>query len=319
MQASNTEIQDPKSVPHSTTNGSPNITLNVDPGPSGPQDSESVSHSTTNGSLPNAASTPSPASGPPRLKKIVPWKGRNIKILLPWDNERGQKGRAPTPMTKKDVEAKMKEWEDLGYDTSGFNLGEGENVTGDAAQGQSCALWPPVQDMDEERQQRLFRVRIPDLTPRIDHGPPGPVKKDSRAVYTDNLEALSREYRESPAKFLQLAEDMLLLFQEDGTDGATVIKAHKIQSLHIGFYTIETAFKHHSIENPNLKRLAQAFETIMIIKHQMNKSQKSVVVDGAQANAVRRLLRAIKKCLARVVAVSISIVCQSKTDRLTCR
>jgi hypothetical protein len=111
---------------------------------------------------PNVATTPSPAPGPPRLKKKVPWKGKNIMVLLPWDDERGQKGKAPTPMTEKDVEAKLKEWEDLGYDTSGFNLGEDENVSGDADKGQSCALWPQAQDMNEERQQRSFRVSIPD-------------------------------------------------------------------------------------------------------------------------------------------------------------
>ncbi|TVY41111.1 hypothetical protein LSUB1_G002395 [Lachnellula subtilissima] len=60
-------------------------------------------------------------------------------------------------MTEKDVEAKLKEWEDQGYDTAGFNLGEGENK-----KGQSCALWPQIEDVHEERQQRSFRVSIPD-------------------------------------------------------------------------------------------------------------------------------------------------------------
>ncbi|TVY50717.1 hypothetical protein LCER1_G009168 [Lachnellula cervina] len=109
--------------------------------------------------IPNVASTPSPAPAPPRLKKKVPWKGKNIMVLLPRDDERGN---APTPMTEKDVEAKLKEWEDQGYDTSGFNLGQGENVSGYAEKGQSCALWPQIEDVREERQQRSFRVSIPD-------------------------------------------------------------------------------------------------------------------------------------------------------------
>jgi hypothetical protein len=108
------------------------------------------------------APAPSPAPGPPRLKKKVPWKGKNIMVLLPWDDERGQKGKAPTPMTEKDVEAMLAKWEEQGYDTKGFNLGHTENTSGDADKGQSCSVWPQAQDLIEERQERSFRVSIPD-------------------------------------------------------------------------------------------------------------------------------------------------------------
>lgn len=108
------------------------------------------------------APVPSPAPAPPRLKKKVPWKGKNILVLLPWDDERGQKGKAPTPLTEKDVQNNLDEWERQGYDTSGFNLGEEDNVSGDAYKGQSCGVWPQVEDMVEERQQQDFRVSIPD-------------------------------------------------------------------------------------------------------------------------------------------------------------
>ncbi|TVY67395.1 hypothetical protein LSUE1_G009617 [Lachnellula suecica] len=108
------------------------------------------------------APAPSPAPGPPRLKKKVPWKGKNIMVLLPWDDERGEKGKAPTPMTEKDVEAMLEQWEQQGYNTSGFNLGEDENVSGDADKGQSCSVWPQMLDIQEERQHRSFRVNIPD-------------------------------------------------------------------------------------------------------------------------------------------------------------
>lgn len=108
------------------------------------------------------APAPSPAPGPPRLKKKVPWKGKNIMVLLPWDDERGQKGKAPTPMSEKDVEAMLKEWEQLGYDTTGFNLGQSHNVDDEGGEGQSRSPWPQAVDMNQERQQRSFRVSIPD-------------------------------------------------------------------------------------------------------------------------------------------------------------
>ena len=112
------------------------------------------------------APAPSPAPGPPRLKKKVPWKGKNIMVLLPWDDERGQKGKAPTPMTDEDVEAMLKEWEQLGYDTTGFNLTYSLKGNKDS-EGQSRSPWPQAVDINEERQQRSFRVSIPDRTGKL--------------------------------------------------------------------------------------------------------------------------------------------------------
>jgi hypothetical protein len=106
--------------------------------------------------------TTSPSPGPSRFRKKVPWNGKNITVLLPWDDERGQKGKAPTPMTEKDVETMLTRWEDAGYDTSGFNLGQSEIVDGEASQGQSRSVWPLAADVDRSRQERSFRVSIPD-------------------------------------------------------------------------------------------------------------------------------------------------------------
>ena len=83
-------------------------------------------------------------------------------VLLPWDDERGQKGKAPTPMTDKDVEAMLKEWEQLGYDTEGFNLGQTHGIDDEGGEGQSRSLWPKAVDVNHEREQRSFRVSIPD-------------------------------------------------------------------------------------------------------------------------------------------------------------
>lgn len=103
----------------------------------------------------------SPAPGPPRLKKKVPWKGKNIMVLLPWDDERGQKSKAPTPLSDKDMEIILAEWEQQGYNTTGFNLGH-EIVDEEAGQGQSRSIWPQANVVEQEWQQREFRVSIPD-------------------------------------------------------------------------------------------------------------------------------------------------------------
>lgn len=109
--------------------------------------------------LPNP--TPSPTTPlHPRLKKKVPWKGKNILVLLPWDEDRGKRGGAPKPMTPKDVAGMLKDWEELGYDTSGFNLGSDDG--GEGGPGQSRNGWPLITDVEAERNQKNFKVSIPD-------------------------------------------------------------------------------------------------------------------------------------------------------------
>ncbi|KUJ08260.1 uncharacterized protein LY89DRAFT_600285 [Mollisia scopiformis] len=105
---------------------------------------------------------PNPMPTPPRQKKKVPWKGKSILVLLPWDDHRGQKGMAPMPMTTKDVAAMLKEWEQLGYDTTGFNLGPESVGVDEGSQGQSRSPWPLGQDVVNERAERNFKISIPD-------------------------------------------------------------------------------------------------------------------------------------------------------------
>jgi hypothetical protein len=109
-----------------------------------------------------STTTQPPAPVAPRLKKKIPWKGKNILVLLPWDDERGMKGKAPAPISEKDIAVMMKDWEQLGYDTTGFNLGPEVSDGQEGGQGQSRSPWPLVQDMIIERQQRSYRVSIPD-------------------------------------------------------------------------------------------------------------------------------------------------------------
>ena len=108
----------------------------------------------------------SPTPGTPRLKKKVAWKGKNIMVLLPWDDERGKKGKAPMPLTDKDVDVRLTDWEQQGYDTAGFSLGH-EKQDGEAGQGQSRSVWPQAVEVNRERAQRQFKVSIPDRRGKI--------------------------------------------------------------------------------------------------------------------------------------------------------
>ena len=70
-------------------------------------------------------------------------------------------------MTEKDVAAMLKEWEQLGYDTSGFNLGRGTDHEGESSEGQSRSPWPLAQDIVHEKQDGSFKVSIPDRRGKI--------------------------------------------------------------------------------------------------------------------------------------------------------
>jgi hypothetical protein len=65
-------------------------------------------------------------------------------------------------MTESEVDAMLKEWEQLGYDTTGFNLGLSDTFGEEGEQGQSRSVWPNSQDMLHDRKERAFRVSIPD-------------------------------------------------------------------------------------------------------------------------------------------------------------
>jgi hypothetical protein len=120
--------------------------------------------------LPSTADAPLPALPTPgltRLKKKVLWKGKNIMVLLPWDDDRGQNGKAPAPMSQREVEAMLKEWEQLGYNTKGFNLGQSHETDDEGGEGQSRSPWPHEADISRERDQKSFQVSIPDRRGKI--------------------------------------------------------------------------------------------------------------------------------------------------------
>ncbi|KAL2758521.1 hypothetical protein ACRALDRAFT_1075083 [Sodiomyces alcalophilus JCM 7366] len=96
----------------------------------------------------------------PRARKKVPWKGKNIVVLVPVDESRGQPGAAPIPLTAEETARMYQSWEELGYCIAGFDL-QGHGPTDNNAQ--SRADWPSAEDMTTERSSKPYQVTLPDL------------------------------------------------------------------------------------------------------------------------------------------------------------
>ncbi|KAG6010447.1 hypothetical protein E4U21_006448 [Claviceps maximensis] len=99
----------------------------------------------------------------PRIKKKVPWKGKNIIILVPRDDERGLPGGAPTPLLTEEVEKMYASWKELGYNVDGFDLFVEACQSPGTADSQSRSGWPTADDMAQERTADSFKVVLPDL------------------------------------------------------------------------------------------------------------------------------------------------------------
>ncbi|KAK6067964.1 myosin class II heavy chain [Seiridium cupressi] len=102
----------------------------------------------------------------PRLKKKVPWKGKNIMVHLPRDDQRGQPGMGPIPMSASQMADMLRSWDELGYNTRGFDLeGPVDRASLDPLENysQSRNQWPSPEQIVGERAQRSYAVLLPDL------------------------------------------------------------------------------------------------------------------------------------------------------------
>ncbi len=99
----------------------------------------------------------------PRLKKKVPWRGKNIMVLLPRDAERGQPGKAPIPLRETEVKNMLRSWTQLGYNIRGFDLNGGYSQDVQDEYSRSRGQWPDLDDVAQERSQRKYQVTLPDL------------------------------------------------------------------------------------------------------------------------------------------------------------
>ena len=136
-----------------------------------PEDASSINSLKGEPAAPSTPSKPtskrtSILAASPRMKKKVPWKGKSVMILIPKDDERGQPGKAPLPLTKSEVEERMSSWKQQGHDISGFDL-EPRKTSIDESTSQSRGPWPDFDDLVQERQEKGWKVLLPDLNGKI--------------------------------------------------------------------------------------------------------------------------------------------------------
>jgi hypothetical protein len=143
------------------------------PEPSPPEPPSTPKRETQNGaaklpSTPLGKGTPSRISikeptSTPRLKKKVPWRGKNIMVLLPRDDQRGKPGEAPIPLRPDQIESMFVAWEDLGYSIRGFDRPSDIQSSNTTHSSQSRGAWPDFDEVVRERAERRFKVTLPDL------------------------------------------------------------------------------------------------------------------------------------------------------------
>ncbi|PHH79919.1 hypothetical protein CDD82_2095 [Ophiocordyceps australis] len=104
------------------------------------------------------------AMATPRMtKKRVPWKGKNILILLPRDDRRGLAGTSSMPLSSEETEKMYASWRELGYNTDGFDLTADNLKWTGRDDSKSRKSWPSTEDMAQERAHGRFKVALPDL------------------------------------------------------------------------------------------------------------------------------------------------------------
>ncbi|MCJ1384371.1 hypothetical protein MMC17_007487 [Xylographa soralifera] len=93
-----------------------------------------------------------------RPRKRVVWRGKTCVIALPLDDGTDLPKQYLTPQ---DFDAIIAHWQEKGFDTRGFNLAEkkeGQILD----HGQSRDVYPDPQEWHRDRQEKDFKVRIPD-------------------------------------------------------------------------------------------------------------------------------------------------------------
>jgi hypothetical protein len=96
-----------------------------------------------------------PVRGPaPRVRKKVLVKGKGCIISIPRDIPRGTPGYPPKPLSADAVNAKLRQFEQEGYNTRGFSTG--------GLESHNRAIWPGEEDVQTERASAgsQYRVRI---------------------------------------------------------------------------------------------------------------------------------------------------------------
>jgi hypothetical protein len=98
-----------------------------------------------------------------RRRKKLAWRGKACIIDLPNDDQRGTEQSGHRLLTREDVEARLKQWEEEGWDVRGFSIGdEIDPSTTTELGGLSRPLYPePYEVYEETKGQKPF-IQFPD-------------------------------------------------------------------------------------------------------------------------------------------------------------
>ncbi|KAF9889760.1 hypothetical protein FE257_007066 [Aspergillus nanangensis] len=98
----------------------------------------------------------------PRPKKKMVWRGKACFISLPLDDKRGSEESGFRLLEPEDVEQRLKQWEEEGYDTRGFSICDSEDTSNIELGGLSRPLYPDPAEAIEDWKTGNFGVSIPD-------------------------------------------------------------------------------------------------------------------------------------------------------------
>jgi len=103
------------------------------------------------------------ATQTPRRRKKMNWRGKACIIELPMDDKRGTEESGYRLLSREDVEARMKNWENEGYDIRGFTISESDGLSGPTELGGlSRPLYPDPYEVYEESKGQKLHVSFPD-------------------------------------------------------------------------------------------------------------------------------------------------------------
>ncbi|KAH1327136.1 hypothetical protein KXW98_001951 [Aspergillus fumigatus] len=140
------------------------------PPPPADADSEpqSLSHPSESSSTPVPVKKPAldkelPTPTPtPRPRKKLVWRGKACIIAIPVDDKRGTEESGYRLLSVEDVQQRLRQWEDEGYDIRGFTVGAPEDLSDLELGGLSRRPFPDSRDVQEEREAGKYTVSIPD-------------------------------------------------------------------------------------------------------------------------------------------------------------
>ncbi|KAJ5832331.1 hypothetical protein N7474_000642 [Penicillium riverlandense] len=98
----------------------------------------------------------------PRRRKKLAWRGKACIVDLPVDDKRGSEQHGTRLLTPADVQERLKQWEDDGWDVRGFSIGSSEDPTETTdLGGLSRPLYPDPAEMQTDPKSKEPVINFP--------------------------------------------------------------------------------------------------------------------------------------------------------------